>query len=339
MISIGSPFMWLLFVLVVVVALFVDFTTMHRQGPHRVSMREAGFWSLAWILSSFVFAGWLWWYLGGTGPDAEAQFIARDKMLEFLTGYGIEKALAVDNVFVFLMIFTYFGVPPEFQKRVLMIGILGALFLRALLIFLGAWIIGQFHWVLYIFGAFLVYTGIRMWYAGARQPDFESNATLQWLRRRMNISHDFDGEKFLTIENGRHALTPLALVILLIGVVDVLFAVDSIPAIFAITTDPFIVLTSNVFAVLGLRALYFLVVNMHERFHLLSYGLSFLLVFIGIKLLLMDIFEIPVAISLLVTSSVLVFAMVLSIYVPRKDAPDGAAPPAQQTGVTGKNLH
>jgi tellurite resistance protein TerC len=316
--------MWLLFVLVVVVALFVDFTTMRKQGPHRVSMREAGFWSLAWIFSSFVFAGWLWWYLGGTGPDAEAQFIARDKMLQFLTGYGIEKALAVDNVFVFLMVFTYFGVPPEFQKRVLMIGILGALFLRAILILVGAWIIGQFHWVLYLFGAFLVYTGIRMWYAGTRKPDLESNATLKWLRQRMHISPDFDGEKFLTTENGQRALTPLALVILLIGVVDVLFAVDSIPAIFAITTDPFIVLTSNVFAVLGLRALYFLMVNMHERFHLLSYGLAFLLVFIGAKLLLMDIVEIPVGISLLVTFSILIFTIVLSAYVPRKD-PDGSA--------------
>jgi tellurite resistance protein TerC len=317
--SIGSPFMWLLFVLVVVVALFVDFTTMHKQGPHRVSMREAGFWSLAWIASSVVFAGWLWWYLGGTAPDAETQSIARDKMLQFLTGYGIEKALAVDNVFVFLMVFTYFGVPAEFQKRVLMIGILGALFLRAVLILVGAWIIGQFHWVLYLFGAFLVYTGIRMWYAGARKPDLESNATLKWLRQRMHIAPDFDGEKFLTIENGQRALTPLALVILLIGVVDVLFAVDSIPAIFAITTDPFIVLTSNVFAVLGLRALYFLMVNMHERFHLLSYGLSFLLVFIGAKLLLMDIVDIPVGMSLLITFSILISAVVLSGYVPRKD--------------------
>lgn len=320
--------MWLLFALVVVVALFVDFSALRKQGPHKVSMREAGLWSLAWIVSSFLFAGWLWWYLGGTGPDAQAQFMARDKTLEFLTGYGIEKALAVDNVFVFLMIFTYFGVPPEFQKRVLMIGILGALLLRAVLIFLGAWIISEFHWVLYIFGAFLVYTGIRMWYAGTKEPDFEGNATLKWLRRRMNISRDFDGEKFFTIENGQRVLTPLALVIMLIGVVDVLFAVDSIPAIFAITTDPFIVLTSNVFAVLGLRALYFLVVNMHERFHLLTYGLSFLLVFIGIKLLIMDIYEIPVAVSLLVTFSILAFAMILSIYVPPKqttDDPAGAA--------------
>lgn len=315
--------MWLLFVLVVVAALFVDFTTMHRQGPHRVSMREAALWSLAWIFSSFVFAGWLWWYLGGSGPDAEAQSIARDKMLEFLTGYGIEKALAVDNVFVFLMVFTYFGVPPEFQKRVLMIGILGALFLRAVLIMAGAWIIGQFHWVLYLFGAFLVYTGIRMWYAGSRKPDLRSNAALKWLRRTMHISQNFDGEKFLTIQDGRRALTPLALVILLIGVVDVLFAVDSIPAIFAITTDPFIVLTSNVFAVLGLRALYFLMVNMHERFHLLSYGLSFLLLFIGMKLLLMDVIRIPVAMSLLVTFSILIFAMVLSLYVPRKEVAGG----------------
>jgi tellurite resistance protein TerC len=324
--------MWLLFALVVIAALCVDFTTMHRQGPHKVSMREAVLWSLAWVLSSFLFSGWLWWYLGGAAPDAEIQSIARDKALEFLTGYGIEKALAVDNVFVFLMIFTYFGVPPEFQKRVLMIGILGALFLRGVLILVGAWVIAQFHWVLYLFGGFLIYTGIKMWYAGGREADLESSVTLQWLRRRMNISSGFDGEKFLTVENGQRLLTPLALVILLIGVVDVLFAVDSIPAIFAITTDPFIVLSSNVFAVLGLRALYFLMVNMHERFHLLSYGLAFLLVFIGIKLLLMEIYEIPVGVSLLVTSSVLVFAMVLSLYVPRGGSPGRSGPSDGERG-------
>jgi tellurite resistance protein TerC len=323
MTSVGTPFMWLLFAAFVLAALCVDFMTMRRQGAHRVSMREAAVWSLTWVVVSFVFVGWLWWYLGGAGPDAAVQSLARDKVLEFITGYGLEKALAMDNIFVFLMIFSYFGVPAEFQKRALMIGILGALFLRTALILIGAWAIAQFHWILYLFGAFLVYTGIRMWSAGGQEPELEANPALRWVRRRMQISLDFDGERFFTSVAGVRMLTPLAIVILLIGIVDVVFAVDSIPAVFAITTDPFIVLTSNVFAVLGLRALYFLLVHVHERFHLLSYGLAFLLVFIGIKLLLMDVYKIPAAVSLLVTTGVLVFTMVLSVYIPATGRPRG----------------
>ncbi|MBL8344054.1 MAG: TerC family protein [Rubrivivax sp.] len=326
--SIGSPLMWSLFTAFVLVALFVDFFAMSKQGAHRVGMREAAIWSVIWFGVSFVFMGWLWWYLGGTGPDAVARDLANDKALEFLTGYLIEKALAVDNIFVFLMLFTYFAVPAEFQKRVLMIGILGALVLRAAMILVGAWLISQFHWILYVFGAFLLFTGVKMWWAAGQEPDLDNNPALKWIRGRIKISPNYDGEKFFTVVDGMKMATPLLVVILLVGIVDLVFAVDSIPAIFAITTDPVIVLTSNVFAILGLRAMYFLLANVHERFHLLSYGLAIILIFIGAKMLLIDVYKIPVAVSLGFTAVTLAVTMILSLKIPPKgSAPAGGAYP------------
>jgi tellurite resistance protein TerC len=309
------------------VALLVDFFAMSKQGAHRVSTREAAIWSLVWVGVSFVFMGWLWWYLGGAGTDAAAREVANAKSLEFLTGYLIEKALAVDNIFVFLMLFTYFAVPAEFQKRVLMIGILGALVLRAVMILVGAWLIAQFHWILYLFGAFLLFTGIKMWWAAGQEPDLDNNPALKWVRSKFKIAPGYDGEKFFTVVGGVKMATPLLVVILLIGIVDIVFAVDSIPAIFAITTDPFIVLTSNVFAILGLRAMYFLLANMHERFHLLSYGLAIILVFIGVKMLLIDVYKIPVAYSLGFTAVTLVVTMILSLKIPPKGKAGGGAYP------------
>ena len=328
MISIGSPLLWSLFAAFVVIALLVDFFALNRQGAHRVSMREAGLWTLIWVAVSFVFVGFLWWQLGGTGDDPAARQLANDKAFEFVTGYLVEKALAVDNIFVFLMLFTYFAVPPEFQKRVLMIGILGALLLRAILILIGAWLIAQFHWILYVFGAFLVFTGIKMWWAAGQEPDLDANPALKWIRRHMHIAPDYDGERFFTRIEGHKLATPLLVVVLLIGIVDIVFAVDSIPAIFAITTDPFIVLTSNVFAILGLRAMYFLLAGMHERFHLLPYGLAIVLVFIGTKMLLIDLYKIPVQWSLLGTVLILAVTMGLSLMVPPKPdrKPRGAYP-------------
>ncbi|MDP3137555.1 MAG: TerC family protein [Burkholderiaceae bacterium] len=322
----GSLLMWSLFAAVVLAALLVDFFAMRKQGAHRVSTREAAIWSLVWVGVSFVFMAWLWWYLGGASSDETARSLANATSLEFLTGYLIEKALAVDNIFVFLMLFTYFAVPAEFQKRVLMIGILGALVLRAAMILVGAWLIAQFHWLLYLFGVFLLFTGIKMWWAAGQEPDLDNNPALKWIRRRLKISPDYDGEKFFTIVGGVRMATPLLVVILLIGIVDIVFAVDSIPAIFAITTDPFIVLTSNVFAILGLRAMYFLLANMHERFHLLSYGLAIVLVFIGAKMLLIDIYKIPVLVSLGFTALTLAVTMVLSLKIRPKGTPGGAYP-------------
>ncbi|MDH4165575.1 MAG: TerC family protein [Gammaproteobacteria bacterium] len=314
MMTTGTPLMWTLFVAFVLVALAVDFFAMEKQGAHRVTMKEAAIWSLIWVVVSFAFVGWLWWYLGGLEGNAAADARA----LEFITGYLVEKALAVDNIFVFLLVFTYFAVPTEYQKRVLMFGILGALVLRAIMILVGAWLIAQFHWILYFFGAFLVFTGIKMWIATGQEPDLEANPALKWIRRHMQISPTYDGEKFFTLQNGVKVATPLFVVILLIGIVDVVFAVDSIPAIFAITMDPFIVLTSNVFAILGLRAMYFVLAGMHERFHLLSYGLAIVLVFIGTKMLLMDVYKIPVSWSLGFTVVVLALTMILSLKIPPK---------------------
>ena len=326
MISVGTPLMWMLFAAFVLAALIVDFLAMNKQGAHKVSMGEAAVWSVIWVAVSFVFVGLLWWYLGGIGDDEAARGMANVKALEFVTGYLVEKALAVDNIFVFLLVFTYFAVPAEFQKRVLMIGILGALVLRALMIFGGAWLIARFDWVLYLFGAFLVFTGAKMWWAAGQEPDLESNPALKWIRRHMRIAPDLDGEKFFTRVNGVKTATPLFVVILLIGIVDIVFAVDSIPAIFAITTDPFIVLTSNVFAILGLRAMYFLLAGMHEKFHLLSYGLAIVLVLIGGKMLLVDAYHIPVSWSLAATVTVLAATMVLSLYIPAKGYTGSAYP-------------
>ena len=314
--SAGTPLNWTLFAAFVLVALMVDFLAMRKQGAHKVTMGEAAVWSVVWVAVSFVFVGLLWWYLGGMGDNEAQRGVANAKALEFITGYLVEKALAVDNIFVFLMVFTYFAVPEEFQKRVLMIGILGALVLRAVMILGGAWLIVRFSWVLYIFGAFLVFTGVKMWWAAGQEPDLESNPALKWIRRHMRIAPDFDGEKFFTVVNGVKLATPLFVVILLIGIVDVVFAVDSIPAIFAITTDPFIVLTSNVFAILGLRAMYFLLAGLHGKFHLLTYGLAIVLILIGGKMLLVDVYHIPVAWSLAATVTVLAVTMVLSLYVP-----------------------
>ena len=307
--TIAPLWLWMFFVGAVVAALFVDFVVLRKQGAHAVTIKEAINWSLVWVAASFAFNGLFWW---AVYQDHGAE-LANTKSMEFLTGYLIEKSLAVDNIFVFLLIFTYFAVPPEFQKRVLMIGIIGAIVLRTVMILLGSWLISEFHWVLYVFGAFLLLTGIKMWWAAGQEPDLESNPALKLLRRMMPVSKNFDGEKFFTIENGKKIATPLLLVIALVGMTDVIFAVDSIPAIFAITMDPFIVLTSNIFAILGLRAMYFLLAAMASKFHLLSYGLAVILVFIGTKMLLIDLYKIPVLVSLGVVVGILAATMVLSL--------------------------
>jgi tellurite resistance protein TerC len=307
--TIAPTWLWLFFVACVLTALFIDFVVLKKQGAHSVGVKEAATWSALWVLLSLAFNGLFWWAIYQDHGSA----LAHTKSLEFLTGYLIEKSLAVDNIFVFLMIFTYFAVPPDFQKRVLMIGIIGAIVLRTVMILVGSWLISEFHWVLYIFGAFLLLTGIKMWWAAGKEPDLEANPALKLLRRWMPVSKNFDGEKFFTIENGKKLATPLLLVITLVGLTDVIFAVDSIPAIFAITSDPFIVLTSNIFAILGLRAMYFLLAAVAAKFHLLSYGLAVVLIFIGTKMLLIDVFKIPVFVSLAVVVLILAITMLWSV--------------------------
>ena len=307
--SIAPLWLWVVFVVFVVAALFVDFVVLKMQGSHAVGVKEALNWSLIWVALSFVFNALFWWAVKDTTGSSA---LANEKSLEFLTGYLIEKSLAVDNIFVFLLIFTYFAVPAEFQKRVLMIGIVGAIVLRTVMILVGGWLISEFHWVLYVFGAFLVLTGIKMWWAAGKESSLDDNPALKLLRKVLPVSKGFDGEKFFTVENGKRIATPLFMVICLVGLTDVIFAVDSIPAIFAITQDPFIVLTSNVFAILGLRAMFFLLQAAAGRFHLLNYGLALILVFIGGKMLLIDIYKIPVAVSLGVVFTILAITMLWS---------------------------
>ena len=308
--TIAPLWLWATFVAIVAVSLFVDFVVLKKQGAHDIGMKEALNWSLIWVALSFVFNALFWWAVrDSTGSTS----VANEKSLEFLTGYLIEKSLAVDNICVFLMIFTYFAVPSAFQKRVLMIGIIGAIVLRSVMILVGGWLLQEFHWVLYVFGLFLVLTGIKMWWAAGKEPDLNDNPALKLLRRVLPVSQGFDGEKFFTLENGKKIATPLFMVICLVALTDVIFAVDSIPAIFAITSDPFIVLTSNVFAILGLRAMYFLLAAVAGKFHLLNYGLAAILVFIGVKMCLVDLYKIPVWASLGVVVGVLAFTMVLSV--------------------------
>lgn len=307
--TIAPDWLWLVFVSSVLAALFIDFVVLRKQGAREVTVKAALNWSLAWVALSLAFNGLFWWAVKDATGDAA---LANTRALEFLTGYLIEKSLAVDNIFVFLMIFTYFSVPAAHQKRVLMIGIIGAIVLRTAMILVGGWLLAQFHGLLYLFGAFLLVTGIKMWRAAGQEPDLEGNPALKLLRRVLPVSRALDGEKFFTVESGRRIATPLLMVVALVGITDVIFAVDSIPAIFAITNDPFIVLTSNIFAILGLRAMYFLLAAMAAKFHLLSYGLAVILVFIGSKMLLIDVVKIPVLLSLGVVIGILAVTMLWS---------------------------
>ena len=309
--SIGTPLMWAGFAVFIIIALAIDLWVMRTSGPHRIGQREAIVWSAVWIGLALVFNAGLWFYLRGTLPEADATRVAT----EFLTGYLVEKALAVDNIFVFLMLFTYFGVPAASQQRVLVYGVLGAIVLRAILIFIGAALIAKFHWLLYVFGLFLLVTGAKMLWAAGKEPDMENNPILRWITSHVPLTRGYHGEALWIGEGSRRQYTPLFVVLVMIGVTDVIFAVDSIPAIFAITTDPFIVLTSNVFAVLGLRALYFLLAGMVEKFHLLTYGLAAVLVFIGAKMLIVDWVKIPVFLSLGVVASLIAIAMLASLWI------------------------
>lgn len=308
--------MWLWggFFAIVLILLWVDIRFVGGGKAHKVSLKEAGIWSLVWFAVAMLFnlAIW-WWYQSNVG-----EAVAHQKAVEFFTGYLIEKALAVDNVFVWLMLFGYFAIPAELQRRVLLYGVLGAIVMRAGMVFAGSWLISQFHWILYLFGAFLLLTGAKMLWAADKEPDLENNALLGWMRRRFKVTETLEGEKFFVMRDGVRYATPLLLILVLVEVSDLIFAVDSIPAIFAVTTDPFIVLTSNIFAIMGLRAMYFLLAGVAERFALLKYGLALILMFIGVKMLLLDVFKIPTGIALGVVAAILALSMGLSLWVTRK---------------------
>ena len=312
--SIGEPWMWGAFIAFVLVMLALDLFVFGGKKAHKVSVREAASWSLVWVSLALAFNAGLWWYLSGTVGSE----IADRKALEFLTGYLIEKSLSVDNVFIFLLIFASFHVAPEFQRRVLIYGVLGAIVMRAVMILAGAWVVQEFSWVLYLFGAFLVVTGMRMLVMAEKEPDLEKNPVLRFARKHLRIAEGDHGEKFMVMKNGVRHFTPLFLVLILIEVTDLVFAVDSIPAIFAITTDPFIVFTSNIFAIMGLRALYFLLADVADRFHLLKYGLAMVLTFIGTKMLILPWYHVPVGASLAIVAVLIGSSVIASLIATRK---------------------
>jgi len=312
--TIGTPGLWAAFTAFVVAALAIDLWVMDRRSSQTVDAKSAIAWSVVWIALALAFGAGLWAYLDG----AAGREVANEKTAEYLTGYLIEKSLSVDNIFVFLMLFTYFAVPPERQRKVLVLGVLGAIALRVVMILIGAWLISRFHWILYVFGLFLLATGIKMIVFADDKPDLEKNPALRWMRGHLAITSQFHGDRYWIERDGRRWFTPLFIVLVLIGVTDIVFAVDSIPAIFAITDDPFIVMTSNIFAVLGLRALYFVLADLAERFHLLVYGLGAILVFVGLKMLAIDLFKVPVGWSLGVVGAILAAAIVASLAIPPK---------------------
>ena len=307
--SIGTPGLYASFTVLVICLLAVDFFMLKKEGSHTVSTREAAAWSVVWVTIALAFGALFWWYLDGTvGAD-----VARARALEYFTGYLIEKSLAVDNVFVWITLFNFFAVPAALQKRVLLYGVLGAIVMRAVLIWVGALLLARFHWILYLFGLLLLVTGVKMLVFANHESDLAQNPVLRWMRGHMRITDVFHGERFFVVQQGLRYATPLFVVLVLVEVTDLIFAVDSIPAIFAVTGDPFIVFTSNIFAILGLRAMYFLLADMAQRFHLLKYGLAGILIFIGAKMLLLDVYKIPVGVALGVVGLILALSVVASL--------------------------
>ncbi|TGB83769.1 hypothetical protein CRG95_14485 [Escherichia sp. E4208] len=309
--TVGTPLLWGGFAVVVAIMLAIDLLLQGRRGAHAMTMKQAAAWSLVWVTLSLLFNAAFWWYLVQT----QGREVADPQALAFLTGYLIEKSLAVDNVFVWLMLFSYFSVPAALQRRVLVYGVLGAIVLRTIMIFTGSWLISQFDWILYIFGAFLLFTGVKMALAHEDESGIGDKPLVRWLRGHLRMTDTIDNEHFFVRKNGLLYATPLMLVLILVELSDVIFAVDSIPAIFAVTTDPFIVLTSNLFAILGLRAMYFLLAGVAERFSMLKYGLAVILVFIGIKMLIVDFYHIPIAVSLGVVFGILVTTFIINAWV------------------------
>ena len=306
---------WILFNVFVLAMLALDLGVFHRE-KHVVEFREAIGWTLVWITLAGAFAVLVYYFghamTGGTPrPNSELT-------LEFVTGYLIEQSLSVDNLFVFLVIFRYFVVPRRYQHEVLFWGVVGALVMRGVFILLGIKLLNAFAWVIYVFGAILIYSGIKLFRQDDAEINPEANIVLRWFRKLFRVTEDYEGEKFWVVRNGMRYATPLAIVLVVIETTDLLFATDSIPAVLAVTREPFIVFTSNVFAILGLRSLYFALAGMIEVFHLLHYGLSVILIFIGVKMLASRFVHIPIGVALGVVAGVLLVSIVLSLLFPKK---------------------
>lgn len=303
--SIGSWEMWVGFTLFVFLMLAVDLGIFHRKA-HVISMKEATVWSLVWISLALIFNVGIYFWFGA------------DRALEFLTGYLVEKSLSVDNIFIIFVAFSFFAVPAIYQHRVLFWGILGALVMRAAFIFIGASLLSQFHWILYIFGGLLLLLGIKLFKTRDQDVDLSTSPFLKIVHKIIPHVDEYHGDKFTIVKDGKRFATPLLTVLILVEVTDLIFAVESIPAIFAITQDPFIVYTSNIFAILGLRSLYFLVSGIVDKFHYLKVGLAFVLVFIGTKIMIASIYKVPILISLAVIALLIGGSIILSILIPKK---------------------
>jgi tellurite resistance protein TerC len=321
--SIGSPGLWIGFVAFVIAMIALDLGVFHRRA-HAIGFREAAIWTAVWVALSAVFAAGVWLKFGG------------DRGLEFVTGYLIEKALAVDNIFVFVVVFSTFAVPVEHQHRVLLWGILGALLMRAIFIFAGVAFLERFHYAIYVFGGLLVVTGAKLLLTRDKVPDPQKNPLVRLFRRLFPVMDRDDSGSFVVRHRGRLFATPLLLALVSVEVTDIVFAIDSIPAIFAVTTDPFIVFTSNIFAILGLRSLYFLLATAVGRFHLLKVGLSFVLMFVGAKMLLAGVVHVPIWASLTVILGLLAASIVASLLWPRDLPPVAGAegPPTDGPGAS-----
>ncbi len=302
--TVGTPPLWIGFTAFVLLMLVIDLGVFHRDA-HEVSFKEALAWSAVWVSLALLFSVVIYVSFGSA------------RGLEFLTGYLIEKALSVDNIFIFAVIFSYFSVPPAYQHRVLFWGVLGALVMRALFIFAGAALLQRFHGIMYLFGAFLIFTGVRLLLQKDAEIHPERNPLFRMFKSTVRSVAAYDDARFLVRRNGAWFATPLFLVLVSIEITDVIFAVDSIPAIFAVTSDPFIVFTSNIFAILGLRSMYFLLAGVIDKFHYLKIGLALVLIFVGIKMILMDIYKIPIASSLAVVAFVIGGAILLSLLRPK----------------------
>ncbi len=299
--------LWVGFNLFVVAMLALDLGVFHRRA-HAVTLREAAAWSIVWVALALAFNGLIYWMWG------------YERALEFLTGYLIEKSLSVDNLFVFLMIFSYFAVPNIYQHRVLYWGILGALIMRGVFIATGVALLNRFHWMIYVFGGFLVITGIRLLFSTEKEVEPEKNPILRVVRRIVPVTSQYHGQSFFVRSEGRLWATPLLLVLVVVETTDLVFALDSIPAIFAVTRDPFIVYTSNVFAILGLRALYFLLAGVMDMFRFLQVGLAIVLAFVGCKMLVSEFYKIPIGVSLGVVGAILATAVLASLAFPKREA-------------------
>jgi tellurite resistance protein TerC len=304
--SIGSPGLWAGFIVFVMAMLALDLGVFHRKA-HVVGFREALTWSAVWVALALIFNAGVWWFFGSRTAT------------EFLTGYLIEKSLSVDNIFVFVVLFAALRIPAEYQHRVLFWGILSALVMRAIMIFAGAAMIARFHWLMYIFGAFLVLTGIKLFRQRGQQENPGESWAMRLAYRLIPSTQRLDGDRFFTVVGGRRLATPLFMALILVEITDLIFAVDSIPAIFAITLDPFIVFTSNIFAILGLRSLYFVMGGLVDRFRYLKVGLAGVLVFVGTKLIIVDLYKIPPVTSLIVVTAVLGVSIAASLIASRRE--------------------